>query len=378
MPANPSKGGLLVRIAVVLAVLAAAAFAVVHNLRDTARVKAVNRDTAIEAVTGSVVVQADGGFKELRSEAAGKVTVANIKPGSSFRKGDVLVQLDTTDLDRQITETRRRFESDKARARIALENNPELKVAEERVATAKRLFELGNASEEDLKGAQRALDGIVTRLKLTDFDDQKADVDFKVAMEGLELLREKMRVVAPFDGTIHNDGAMTWEGALINSGQPVTKVFARRRVVEAKISEESFGRVKLGQPARIRLLTYGTQTFDGTVIELLPSADDAQRFTVHLEVKADPDQLRPLSTGEVTITVERIADQIMVLRRSIFDSDKVFVVKDGRVQRRTLELGIVSLNNAQVRKGLAVGELVIVDRLEEFREGQRVRTEVVF
>jgi membrane fusion protein (multidrug efflux system) len=171
---------------------------------------------------------------------------------------------------------------------------------------------------------------------------------------------------------------MTWEGALINSGQPVTKVFARRRVVEAKISEESFGRVKLGQPARIRLLTYGTQTFDGTVIELLPSADDAQRFTVHLDVKADPDQLRPLSTGEVTITVERIADQIMVLRRSIFDSDKVFVVKDGRVQRRTLELGIVSLNNAQVRKGLAVGELVIVDRLEEFREGQRVRTEVVF
>ncbi len=378
MLANPSKGGLLVRIAVVLALLAAVAVAVVHNLRDTARVKAVNRDTAIDAVTGSVVVQADGGFKELRSEAAGKVTVANIKPGSSFRKGDVLVQLDTTELDRQIAETQRRFESDKARARIALENNPELKVAEERVATAKRLFELGNASEEDLKGAQRALDGIVTRLKLTDFDDQKAAVDFRVTMEGLELLREKMRVVAPFDGTIHNDGAMTWEGALINSGQPVTKVFARRRVVEAKISEESFGRVKLGQPARIRLLTYGTQTFDGTVVELLPSADDAQRFTVHLDVKADPDQLRPLSTGEVTITVDRIADQIMVLRRSIFDSDKVFVVKDGRVERRTLELGIVSLNNAQVRKGLAVGELVIVDRLEEFREGQRVRAEVVF
>lgn len=378
MQANPSKGGLLVRIAVALAVLAAVTVAVLHNLRDTARVKAVNRDTAIDAVTGSVVVQADGGFKELRSEAAGKVVVANIKPGSHFRKGDVLVQLDTTELDRQIAETRRKFESDKARARIALENNPERKVAEERLATAKRLFDLGNASEEDLKSAQRALDGIVTRLKLTDFDDQKADVDFKVAMEGLELLREKMRVVAPFDGTIHNDGAMTWEGALINSGQPVTKVFARRRVVEAKISEESFGRVKLGQPARIRLLTYGTQTFDGTVIELLPSADDAQRFTVHLDVKADPDQLRPLSTGEVTITVERISDQVMVLRRSIFDSNKVFVVKDGRVERRTLELGIVSLNNAQVRKGLAVGELVIVDRLEEFREGQRVRTEVVF
>ena len=378
MQANPNKGRLLVRIAVALGLVAAAGVAVVHNLRDTAKVKAVNRDTAIDAVTGSVLVQAEGGFKELKAEAAGKVKVANIKPGSHFKKGDVLVQLDTTELDRQIAETQRKFEADKARAKIALENNPERKVAEERLATAKRLFELGNASEEDLKGAQRALDGIVTRLKLTEFDDQKAEVDFKFAMEGLELLREKMRVVAPFDGTIHNDGAMTWEGALINAGQPVTKVFARRRVIEAKISEESFGRVKLGQPARIRLLTYGTQTFDAIVSELLPSADDAQRFTVHLDVKADPDQLRPLSTGEVTITVERIPDQIMVLRRSIFDSDQVYVVRNGRVERRKLELGIVSLNNAQVRKGLEVGELVIVDRLEEFRAGQRVRTEVVF
>jgi hypothetical protein len=76
--------------------------------------------------------------------------------------------------------------------------------------------------------------------------------------------------------------------------------------------------------------------------------------------------------------VERIPDQIMVLRRSIFDSDQVYVVRNGRVERRKLELGIVSLNNAQVRKGLEVGELVIVDRLEEFRAGQRVRTEVVF
>ena len=59
-------------------------------------------------------------------------------------------------------------------------------------------------------------------------------------MEGLTLLREKMRVVAPFDGTIHNDGAMTWEGALINADQPVTW-FSGKLVIVAKIAEESFG-----------------------------------------------------------------------------------------------------------------------------------------
>jgi RND family efflux transporter MFP subunit len=336
-------------------------------------VKAVNRDMAVDAVTGSVVVHAEGGFKELKSEAPGKVVQANLKPGSHFKKGDVLVQLDTTEIDRQMAEAKRKYEFEKARARIVLDNNPEKIVAQERLDTAKRLFQLGSSSEEEVRTLQRALDAIETRLKLTVIDDEKGDADYKVAMENLALLREKMQVVAPFDGTIHNDGALTWEGALINAGQPVALVFSRTRVVVAKISEESFGRVKVGQSARIRLLTYGSQNFDATVTELLPAADDAQRFTVHLEVKAAAEELKPLSTGEVTITVAQRPDQLMILRRSVFDSNKVYVVKDGRVERRTLEIGFVALNVVEVRKGLEEGDLVIVDQLETFRDGQRVR-----
>jgi RND family efflux transporter MFP subunit len=370
-----NKGSLLLKLAVVLVVLGATGFFLLQNLQTTARVKAVNRDMAVDAVTGSVEVAAEGGFKELKSEAAGKVVIANIKPGSDFKKGDVLVQLDTTDIDRQIAETKRKYESDKARAKILLDSNPEKKIAQEKLDTVKRLFQLGNASEDDVKTVQRALDAIETKLKLTEFDDQKGDIDYKVTMDGLELLRKKLQVVAPFDGTIHNDGAMTWEGALINAGQPVTLVFSRKRVVVAKISEESFGRVKVGQLARIRLLTYGSQNFEGTVSELLPTADDAQRFTVYIDVKAEGDVLKPKSTGEVTITIDQRPDQMMILRRAVFDSNKVFVVKEGRVQRRVVEIGYVALNVVEVRKGLEVGDLVIVDRLEEFREGQRVRPE---
>ena len=68
---------------------------------------------------------------------------------------------------------------------------------------------------------------------------------------------------------------------------------------------------------------------------------------------------------------------MMILRRAVFDSNKVYVVKNGRVERRELEIGFVALNVVEVRKGLEVGELVIVDRIDEFREGQRVRVEVM-
>jgi hypothetical protein len=57
----------------------------------------------------------------------------------------------------------------------------------------------------------------------------------------------------------------------------------------------------------------------------------------------------------------------------LFNSNFVFVVKDGRAQARQIELGYLDLNRAEVTKGLAEGELVIVENIDLFRDGQRVR-----
>ncbi len=379
LPKN-NQGSVLIRVIVVLVVIAGAAVAFFLSTQRTARVKAASRDTAVDAVTGSVMISADGGYRDLPSEAPGKVVECNIKPGSHFKKGDVLVKLDTTDLQRLKDEANRKYDSDKARAKIILDN-PEKNVATVKLANAKRLFSLGNVSEDDVNTVQRALDAINTKLNLTEFDDKKSDDDYKVAMDGYDLLLKKMEVRAPFDGAI--ESALTWEGALITVGTPVAKVYSHARIVAAKIGEESFGRLKVGQSARLRLLTYGSRNYDATVSELLPTADDAQRFTVYLDVtdvkvapELLPELLKPGSSGEVTITVGQRPNAVMIQRRGLFDANKVFVVKDGVVQKREVEVGFVALNIVEIRKGIEVGDHVIVDRIEEFRDGQRVRVEV--
>ncbi|MDP3071574.1 MAG: efflux RND transporter periplasmic adaptor subunit [Opitutaceae bacterium] len=375
MLAKKNNGRVLPVLGALLVVLAAGGYFVFRNLQSTALVKLATRDTAVDAVTGSVTVFADGGVRELKIQVLGKVATTNIKPGTPFKKGDVLVSLDTKELDRQQTEARRKYDSDKARAKITLENNPEKKITLEKLENAKRLFKLGSASEEDVKSLQRAIDAIDTKYQLTEFDDKKADEDFKVAEEDFKLLREKMQILAPIDGTI--EGALTWDGALVTAGQTLVTVISSRRVVAAKIGEESFGRVKVGQAARLRLLTYGSQNYEATVSELLPTADETQRFTVYLDVKVDAELLKPGSTGEVTITIDSRPNAVTIPRRALFDGNKAFVVRDGRVERRELETGYVALNKVEVRKGIAVGEAVILDNLETFRDGQRVRTEVV-
>jgi multidrug efflux pump subunit AcrA (membrane-fusion protein) len=126
------------------------------------------------------------------------------------------------------------------------------------------------------------------------------------------------------------------------------------------------------------LLTYGSQEFEATVSKLLPTADEAQRFEVWLEVKVDdPQMLKPGSTGEVTITVDTHPNQPVIQRRALIGNDSVFVVENGVVRRRPVKVGYMALNVVEIREGLKDGEQVIVDMLDEFREGQRVKVQVV-
>ena len=88
------------------------------------------------------------------------------------------------------------------------------------------------------------------------------------------------------------------------------------------------------------------------------------------------EQLLPNSTGEVTITVGTHDNVPLVPRRAVFNGSFVFVVKDGRVERRQVEIGYRGLNTVEVTQGLTAGEQVIVEDLDLFRDGQRIRAEV--
>src|SRR3954471_9138962 len=103
MRARKNNGRVFVKLLVVLLVLAGAAVFAYRNLQATARVKVVGRDNAVDAVTGTVMVYADGGYKEVKSEVGGKVLDAEaISKGNHFIARAPLVKLDTSDIDREI------------------------------------------------------------------------------------------------------------------------------------------------------------------------------------------------------------------------------------------------------------------------------------
>lgn len=374
MTAKNGNISLILKLALAAVVVVAVGFVAWQRFSDIANVQPVIRGKAVSAVPGSVKVTADKGIREFKSEVAGRVLSCEaLDPGKSFKKGDVLLQLDTTELVRELKLAEEDFASRQAKRKLLLETNQERVVAKDLLDNATRLEKRGDVSAETVKGYTRALQALDDRAAIEEFDNKKAKTDFDNAIETKRILLRKMSLVAQEDGVV--DGVLVAPGALIRDGQSVATIFSNERVVIAKISEEKFGGIKLGQPAKVRLLIYGSEPpFDAKVSKIIPTADEAtQLYSVYLDVAVDPIRLPPGSNGQATITVGERENQLLIPRRAIFSGNNVFVVKNSRVEQRKLSLGFLDLNKAEVLEGLKEGEMVIVDNIDQFHDGQRVR-----
>ncbi len=383
MPAKNDNGNAALKLIVVLAVLLAAVVFARSYFSAPAVVATVARGTAVDIVTGSVVVHAEGGggdYFPLKSELAGRVAWCEpLDPKSAgFKQGDELLRLDVDDLKREMKEAEDDYQAVIAKAKIKSEKDPRLEIAQRTADETQRLFDRGERSKNDLETAKQTLDKVATDVALENFDLKTAKDIFDRAQADRSRRLEKMTIRAPFAGKVQE--VMVRPTALIGANAVVATIYANARLIVAKVSEDNIAKVQIGQPAKLRLLSIGLNEFDAKVAAVLPFADaDTQRFTVYLEV-ADtaltPDRLVPFGTGEVTITVGEHPNQPLVPRRALFsgvDGYYVFVVKDGRVEKRKVATGLVALNKAEVKEGLAPGEQVITDNLEDFRDGQHVR-----
>jgi RND family efflux transporter MFP subunit len=374
MSANPSRFGL--KLSVVIVVLAAAGAAVWFSLRPVAKVVAVKSDLAQDIVPGAVVVTPEK-TSEIRSEAEGRLIESELAPGKVVKEGEKLAQLDAADLDIQIKHT----QSEIAAAKAMNEANDRKsalawQTTEEEFKERERLHQNNVLADVPFAQEKRAFESKQQDLKLAKVaNDQKVE-NLENTLATLQLRKKQTTITAPFDGVVSQ--VFAHKGDLIASKQALATLITVSRIVTGKISEERFAAIQVGQKALVKFLTYGDETFSAKVAKKLPTAEEStQRYIIYLDVDIPPEKLLPNLTGDLAIVVGEHPRQPLVPRRAIFDGKFVFVVENGRVARREIEVGFTSLTTAEVTKGLQPGELVIVEDRDQFAEGDRVRTDVL-
>lgn len=361
------------KLLVVIVLLALAAIAATYNLRQQAVCAKVIKDKAVSAVPGSVTVRAEY-EQQLLSDVGGRLISSELAPGKAVKRGAVLAQIDPADLQLEIERIQSEYEAAKKRIDIGSQIELELKNAEETLANSERLTKLGNFPEAELVKQRRLVQQIEQRVSLERVANQQLLEGYENTLQVKKRQLAKMTITAPFDGVVAE--VLARPGQLIGDRTPIALLIATSRTIEAKISEENFAGIKKGQQATVRFLGYPDQIYNATVAQILPTADPTtQRYIVYLDVDIPADKLVPGLTGEVTIVTGEHENVLIIPRRALFGSS-VYLVVDNRVKFQPVKTGFTSSNAVEVTSGLKLGDLVIVDQLENFRDGEGVRVTV--
>jgi HlyD family secretion protein len=148
--------------------------------------------------------------------------------------------------------------------------------------------------------------------------------------------------------------------------------------------------VEKGGPAKITLDAYPDTSFRGEVRQVVPTAD-RQRATVQVKVSIlDRD---PRILPEMGARVDFLEDSVpagsetappagparfRVPAAAVHEANGesvVWLVRDGRLEPRTVQAGPVSAGFREIRSGLAGGERLLVGGVEEPEPGMRVEVE---
>lgn len=392
--------------------------------------------TTIDVTTAQAVVKSIPTYFEATGNLAGdaqtdvapvvggKVVEVNFDVGSYVTKGSVLVRMDDRDARIRLEQAQAQLEQQKknvgtaiaalrqAQIRLGVKDGEvfdietfsqvkstraNLVLADKELTRAEKLFSTGDVSKSivDQRRAQRdallgQLDEARSNAAVAVKAINSAEAQVAAARSGIataETAVDQARkslsdtvILAPISGYVSERVADL--GEFLTPNAPNTKVatIVRTSTLRLKIDvpEASIGKVGIGQGISMQTSAYPDRNFAGTVVRILPNVNaTARTLTVEAEVQNGDGLLKPGQFATVRITQSKPENAVMIPASAIKtegDLNKIYVVKDGVVRERIVQLGLLEDKLIQVKAGVTEGETVATSNLSELFDGVFVRS----
>jgi RND family efflux transporter MFP subunit len=386
---NNRRGGRGLRtgLLIAVAVLAVGALFVAFRPRTPAVVVAAVRPAG-EA--GSVTLLNASGYVTPRRRAtvAAKITArvldVLVDEGMNVEEGQVLARLDDSDARRRLQATQTARD---ATAAVIVNLEVNLANAEKELARQQSLEKAGFAAVQARDEAQTTVDSLRAQIMAAREQVKAADAQIGVARQDVD----NCTVRAPFAGVVVSKDAQIGEMVSpISAGGGFTRTGIATIVdmasleIEVDVNESYIARVKTDQKVDAVLDAYPDWHIPSRVRTVIPTAD-RQKATVKVRIsfdKLDPRILPDMGVKVAFLAEENPGGPPAALPRALvpgtavreFEGKKVvFVVRDGRLERRAVTLGESRGTDVEVMAGVVAGESVLVAGPEGLSDGQRVK-----
>lgn len=293
----------------------------------------------------------------VKSKVAGEVRDVRVREGTTVRRGDVLAELDDTELRARVAEKRAALEA--ARAQLDL---------------ARKNWAMNEQLLEQKFISRNAADTVANGVEV-------ARANMGVAEAQLELARKALsdaRVVAPMSGIVAERFSLPGEKVPIDA-RIVSLVDLSRLELEADVPASDIGLVAVGAAVTFRIEGLPDRAFEGRVERINPTADERSRTVKVYAVLSNADgQLRGGMFAKGQLTAGTVASATLAPIAAVREEGAdvfVYTVAGETVGRKAVRLGARDSGRGvvQVLEGLEPGERVLNANLGNVRPGDRVR-----
>jgi multidrug efflux pump subunit AcrA (membrane-fusion protein) len=332
----------------------------------------------------------------LTNEQAGTVEALLVDLGDRVEPGQLLLRLDDREARLALTQAeanllaaeralgRARAAAEAARATVARAQA----ALEEARLNRKRfedLFAEGavSASQRDTARTQDEMAAATVREAEAQAESeaqgvQTAAAAVEQARAALGLARKRVAdtaVRAPLKGAVRQRLVSAGDG--IKEKTPLLVLVATNPLkLQGTVPERFAPEIRVGQPVSVTLDAYPGRAFRGKVSRVSPAVDPQTRTLALEALLENPDgRLKPgfFAKGEVLARTDREVPFVPEAALYTFVGiTKVFVVADGTVQERQVEVGDRVNGWVEIRRGIKPGEVVATANLAALFDGAPV------
>jgi RND family efflux transporter MFP subunit len=322
----------------------------------------------------------------IAAKITGRVTSVLFDEGTRVSEGQLLATLDDSDVKRALSSAQ--ADRDSAQAAIA-DYEVQLRNANIQLKRAQDLQAAGVQTQEALDNARTAADSLRAKIDLAKQQVAAADARIGVAQQNVD----NCIIRAPFGGIVVSKDAQVGEmvspvsagGGFTRTGI-ATIVDMNSNEIEVDVNEAYIARVLPDQKVTATLDAYPDWQIPSKVRTVIPTAD-RQKATVKVRIsflRLDPKILPDMGVKVAFLEDEKPttkgndkgAKPVAFVPKSAVrhegNSSYVLVVRDGKLERRGVSVGLDRGTDVAVMAGVTPGDSLVVKGPEGLRDGDRV------
>jgi HlyD family secretion protein len=320
------------------------------------------------------------------AKITGKVIEVDTDEGMHVKEGQIIARLDCSESDAALASAK----ADRIATEASIHDlEVNLANADRELKRTQQLTDAGVSTPQALDAARTLADSYRARISLTKEQVGAADRKIDVAQENVN----NCTIRAPFTGQVVSKDAQVGEMVSpISAGGGFTRtgiatiVDMQSNEIEVDVNESYIARVKERQKVTATLDAYPNWQISSHVRTIIPTAD-RQKATVKVRVtfdKLDPRILPDMGVKVAFLGEEQprsapgggaAAPKALIPSSAVHQQGgkaSVFLVHDGKVERRAVTLGSQRGEDVEVLAGVSEGDTLVAKVPENLRDGQIV------